>query len=283
MRLFLVVALAALSLPALVHAQEATGDWDLTQDPARDLVAASATFSSGLTVALRCMDGRYDALIIGLPEPAPRAEFRPISLQFGDEPAQEDDWFIAESRTMAISRLPARLARQLRDGGQVRVRVQEGGEGGRRLRYDLDLPPSPAQIDRTLQACDRPTVDPRDALVADLGDNGLPGGVRWARMPEPNYPDGRTFERGFVTVSCLNQPDGRLHDCLIESEYPLNGGFGEAALRATRRARVEIADAPDAPVPARMIVFRVNFAMESAADAAVRERTPTRIPRRTDP
>lgn len=279
MRSFFLVAIVAISVATSVQAQDASADWDVVDKPEQKLVVASATFSSGVTVALRCLDGRYDALIGGLPEAAPGSEQRSISLQFGDEPADEREWFVGTARTTVISDLPARLARQLREGGMLKLRVQEAGEGGRRLRYDLDLPPSPGQIDRTLTACGRPTIDVRDQQVADLEENGLPGGIRWARAPEVSYPEGRTFERGFAVVSCLNEADGRLRDCVVESEFPLSGGFGEAALRSTRRARLERISDPGAEIPTRMIVYRTVFRMESFGEEAVRERSMSRIPR----
>lgn len=271
MRRFVVagaIGFASLWAPA-VAAQDATADWDLIENRERRLTAASTTFSSGVSFILRCANGQYDALIAGIPAAAARAEWRTISLQFGEEPADEADWFVGTNPATAISRLPARLARQLREGGVVKVRVEDPATG-RRMRYDLDLPASTINIDRTLTACDRPTQDERDTLVEELAENGLPGGIEWNRPPEPRYPDGPTFERGFVTVSCLNRPDGRLQDCVVESEYPPGGGFGRAALTGIERASVRVAGAPDAPVPRRMILFNMNFRIESDAEAARR-------------
>lgn len=275
------IGFGLLDMPA--SAQTDLVDWDLTRNAETGMVAASTTFSSGITIALRCVNAQYDALIGGLPAVPEGIEQRTLSLQFGDEPQGESYWYVGTHPTVAVSNLPAPLARSLREGGIVRLRLQEPGEGGRRLRYDLHLPASAANIDRTLTACDRPTVDPRDALIEELPESGLPSGVEWARPPRPRYPEGRTFERGFVTVSCLNRSDGELEDCVVESEYPLNGGFGEEALLAARRGRIRLAADHAAPLPARMVVFRNNFAMESVADAAIRGRSPTRIPRQSEP
>ncbi len=272
------VLVAALS-GSTAAAQSGADDWDLTENAERRLIAASATFSTGVTIVLRCANGQYDALIGGLPPVATGTSCRTVSLQFGEGPASEGQWFVGTNPTAAISRLPARLARELRDGGMVKVRVADPAAGSR-VRYDLDLPASAVNIDRTLAACDRPTEDVRDALVEDLGENGLPGGIEWARAPEPRYPSGRTFERGLVTLSCLNTPNGRLQDCVVESEYPLAGGFARSALAGLERARIRVAGAPDAPVPARMILFNVNFRMESESEAAWRgPETGTRLPR----
>jgi hypothetical protein len=253
----------------VASAQDAISDWDLTENDERRLTAASMTFSSGVSLILRCANGQYDALISGIPPVEAGTEWRTISLQFGDGPASERQWFVGTNPAVAISRLPARLARQLREGGVVKVRVEDP-VAGRRMRYDLDLPESAANIDRTLTACDRPTEDVRDSLVEDLGENGLPMGIEWNRPPEPRYPDGPTFERGFVTISCLNRPDGRLQNCIIESEYPAGGGFGRAALNGIERGSIRVVGAPDAPVPRRMILFNTNFRLESESESANR-------------
>lgn len=272
------IAVAALSASAAT-AQDAASDWDLTENSERRLTAASTTFSSGVSLILRCANGQYDAVIAGMPPVQAGSVWRTISLQFGEAPADEAQWFVGTNPAAAISRLPARLARQLREGGVVKLRVEDPA-AGRRLRYDLELPASAANIDRTLTACDRPTEDVRDSLVAELAENGLPSGVEWERPPEPRYPEGRTFDRGFVTLSCLNRPDGRLRDCVVESEYPLAGGFARSALAGVERARVQVAGAPDAPVPARMILFNLNFQMESEAEAARRgPESGSRLPR----
>lgn len=265
--LALVISVAA----APASAQTAGDDWDVTESPERRMFAASTTFSTGVSVILRCVNNQFDAVIAGLPAAAPGTEWRTVSLQFGEAPAGEARWFVGTNPATVISRLPARLARQLREGGLVKLRVEDPGQAGRRVRYDLELPTSAANIDRTLSACGRPISDPRDALVESLEETGLPGGMEWARAPEPRYPDGRTFDRGFVLTSCLSRPNGQLTDCIVESEFPLGGGFGEAALRAASRARVRMAADPSAPVPIRMIVYSTNFGTASAVEDALRD------------
>jgi hypothetical protein len=266
----LLTALVAMAVATTALAQDTAADWDATDDPARKLTAASSSFSNGLSIAFRCMDNRYDALIVGLPLATGESQTRTIGMQFGEKPMQDARWNIGSNASVLVSDLPARLAREFRDGGPLQLVARGAGDGGANLRYVIELPASGAQIDRTLEACARPIVDPRDAEIADLGENGLPGGFSWANAPEPSYPRGPTYERGFATVSCLNQTDGRLRDCVVESEHPLNGGFGEAALRATRRARVQSIADPRASLPTRMIIYRTNFRMRTAGEEAVR-------------
>lgn len=268
----------ALALASAVQAQDVAPDWDATNDPSRELTAASSSFSSGLSIAFRCRGNRYDALIVGLPLATGEIETRTIGMQFGEKPMRDARWNVGSNPGVLVSDLPARLAREFREGGQLQLLARGVGEGGANLRYVMDLPASGAQIDRTLEACGRPTIDPRDAEIADLGDNGLPGGFSWANAPEPSYPRGPTFERGFATISCLNQADGRLRDCVVESEHPLDGGFGEAALRATRRARVQSTEDPRAVLPTRMVIYRTNFRMSTAGEEAMR-RGGSRLPR----
>lgn len=242
-------------------AQDAADDWDLRVNPESDLVAASLTFDSGVAVGVRCFGGRYDALLAGLPAAAEDVDTRELSVQFGEEPASDQRWSVATDRRVVVSDLPARFARTLRDGGRMQVVLRGGGANGANLRYVFDLPASSAAVDQTLQACDKPLVDPRDAELEALGEQGLPGGLGWAEQPRPNYPSGRTYVRGFAVISCLTQPDGRLRDCAVESQHPLDGGFGDAALRATRRGRIQVTENPTGPVPTRMIIFRTNFSM----------------------
>ena len=251
-------AASALLIAGPVIAQDGD-DWDLSINPETNLIAASLVFDSGVAVGVRCFGGRYDALLAGLPAAPEGVETRELSVQFGDEDPDEQRWTVATNRQVVVSDLPARFARTLREGGRMQVLLRGGAPGGGNLRYVFDLPASSAAIDRTLEACDKPLVDARDLELEALGEQGLPGGLDWADRPRPSWPSGRTYVRGFAVISCLTQSDGRLRDCAVESQHPLDGGFGDAALRATRRGRIEVTADPNAPVPTRMIIFRTNF------------------------
>ncbi|WP_428150883.1 hypothetical protein [Brevundimonas sp.] len=265
----------ALLLAAPASAQDTGLDWDTLADPGQDLTAATLAFDSGVSIGVRCSAGRYDALLAGLPPAAEGAESRALFVQFRDEPVSEQRWTVTTNPQVAVSDLPARFARSLRDGGRMQIRVIGGGPGGANLRYIFDLPASAAAIDRTLEACEKPLTDPRDAEIDALDSEGLPGGVTWAEQPRPTYPSGPTYTCGFAVVSCLTLPDGRLRDCMVESQHPLDGGFGDAALRATRRGRVQMVASPDEPMPTRFIVYRTQFRMAEPPNPP----TGTRIPR----
>lgn len=246
----------AVALPAL--AQDAGRDWDMLRDPDMKLTMAYTQFDTGLGVAVRCIDERYEAIMTGLP-PAGESETRELRIAFGDDELHGQRWNVAIDDTIAVSELPAPFARKLRDGGRLRVMIPRAAEGGRNLLYDLTLPESAASIDETLAVCGRPSVDPRDAELAALPEGGLPLGLVWARRPTPEFPRESRYARGFAAVMCLTSPDGSLRDCTIESEHPQEGDFGDAALRATRRARVANTGDPDAAVPLGRILYRTNF------------------------
>ncbi|MGZ9100083.1 MAG: hypothetical protein ACXW3O_10295, partial [Brevundimonas sp.] len=146
------------ALPAL--AQDASADWDLVHDQRKKLLVAYTLFDNGLSIATRCADGGFEAVIGGLP-PAGRATSRPLRIAFGDDDLVEGRWNVATDDTLAVSELPAPFARELRTGGRLRVLIPGGAEGGRNLMYDLVLPASSASIDQTLTTCGRPLVDPR--------------------------------------------------------------------------------------------------------------------------
>lgn len=269
------VLLAALAVTTLCPAfdamgQDAAQDWEVVQ---RDNVVGAATqYDNGLSLIVRCTDGRsLNAMIVGLP--AAQGHTRQIATWF--EGGERDErhasrpgarnprgWGVGGNAGTAFSRYPAGLARRLREGGVMNVLVPGGAEDGRNLRYVLELPESPSAMEMVLNTCGRELKDPRDDDVEALGADGLPYRITWARQPSIQYPTGRTYVRGFVTVSCMTLPDGRLEECVLESEQPEGGGFGEAVLRAARNGRLRNEDDRRSPVPRTRILFHANFVMD---------------------
>lgn len=248
----------AVALPAL--AQDASADWDLAQDQRKNLLVAYARFDNGVSIGARCADGGFEAVISGLP-PAGRASTRPLRIAFGDDDLSDSRWGVATDDTIAISELPAPFARELRAGGRLRILVPNGAPDGRNLLYDLTLPASSSSIDQTLTACGRPLVDPRDAELEALEEDGVPRNLAWAVRPRPNFPSTR-YARGFAVATCVSNPDGSLRDCTIESEHPRDGRFGQAALAAVRRARLQNLAEPGAPLPVTRVLYKTHFLME---------------------
>jgi hypothetical protein len=196
-----------------------------------------------------------------------------LRIAFGDEDLTESRWNVATNDTVAVSELPAPFARNLRDGGRLRVMVPGGATDGRNLLFDLTLPASSASIDETLTACGRPLTDPRDAALEALAEDGIPLNLRWQRQPQPRYPSPLRYGRGFAVAMCLTNPDGSLRDCSIEAEHPRGGGFGEAVILAMRRASLANNAEPGAPIPAARILFRTTFVLdgyETPEDQATR-------------
>lgn len=249
-------------LTALAAAGPAAGqsaDWDLHRDERNKSFMAYTMFSNGLGIGFRCLDGSFGAVISGLPPS--RQERQTLRLQFRDDGAYGSGWTTTTEDTVAVGDYPAPLAREFRQGGQLRLTVPGGAAGGRDLQYAVELPPSNDAIDQVLTACDRPLVDPRDAELDAIAENGLPYGLVWARPPRPSFPSRSRYAAGFVVTSCITDPDGSLRDCQIEMQHPQDSDFGEATLRAIRRARVENSETRGAPLPTARVAFRTIYQM----------------------
>lgn len=252
------VLVCATALPAL--AQDATRDWDLMNDPRKKLVVAYTSFDNGVTIATRCADGGFETIVTGLP-PAGKATRRPLRIGFGDDELFDSQWSVATNDTIAVADLPAPFARRMRAGGRLRILVPNGASDGRNLVYDLQLPASAGAVDQTLAACRRPLVDPRDAELDALPDEGVPRNITWAVRPRPDFP-ANNYARGFAVITCMTNPDGSLRGCTIESEHPRDGRFGNATLASARRARLQNLAEPGSPVPPAQVLYKVNFILD---------------------
>lgn len=254
------LALTAVLLASSALAQDVTDDWEVIRQPEKKALFVFVPTSTGLTIGFRCMDGVYAALIAGLPEASRNTRTRSLSFKVNDGKTYESRWNVATDRTAALADYPAALARELREGGNVSIIIPGGGGNGRNLRHDLTLPASSAAIDETLAVCGRKLEDPRDALLPEIAESGLPDGVTWARPPRGTYP--RTnYAEGYAVITCVVKPDGGVDQCEVESEWPADGGFGRNALRATDAARILSPGETPGQYAPRMIGFRVNYRM----------------------
>lgn len=250
------------------RAQAASGDWELVRQPRDKLVGAVVSYDSGISAAVRCIDRKaFDVVLLGLPDLG--GESRELFVGFRDEERHRQVWNVTSDARVVLSPLPAPFARDLREGGKLQVMVPGGGDEGQNIRYDIDLPASNAAVDAVLTDCGRPLVDPRDAELEAVGDDGLPGNVQWARPPRIRYPS-TDFAKGFAVVTCLSGADGRPRDCVVETEHPYNGRFGQAALDGARNARLRSTEGPDAPLPLKRFVFTANFYLEGYEPRASR-------------
>ncbi len=260
----LAAAVMGLAVAAAATAQDAE-DWDLLVQPEEQLTVAYTQFDNGLLLAARCQRGVYQVMVGGLPAASAVKDFhksnRVLVIGIGDNDAAEQRFMLGADPSVAFSELPAPLARQMREGGTMTITVPGGAEGERNLRYLVNLPASNAAIDQSLAACGRPLVDSRDQQLEELEVDGLPVNLAWKRIPLPEYPEGRTYTAGFAVITCLSQSDGRVGDCVVETEFPTNGGFGEAAIRGARKGRLENRGGGGEPVPTRLIAYRVSYTM----------------------
>jgi len=271
-RSFFPLVLLSLATPAMAQDAPATADdWTLTSVPDQKAVLATITFTSGLNVAARCVDGVYDVLIAGLPEAAGRTISRELGIQVGDqEEPYTSVWTVGTRRDTAFSRLPAVVARDLAKGGKLQVIVPSTSNAPR-TRYVMDLDPSSTAIEQTLTACGRPLVDPREVRADEIdgnGQDGLPDTVQWQTMPRPEFPasvNGRSPLEGYVVLSCVLQENGRLTECQTESEQPAGYNLWRSVERSLPRARLKLSDeaaAAGRTLAGRMVRFSVNFKMQ---------------------
>lgn len=237
-------------------------DWDMTRDAREKRIIAHLGLSTGLVIATRCWDDRFDVVLAGLPPAPGRGATRPLTLGWDGEPPDTETWNVTTDRAVALASFPSATARRLREGGRLRVTIPDGAGPGRNLVHDVELPASSAAIGETLSACGKPLVDPRDALLPDVPESGLSASAVWTTAPRPRFPEGSRYASGYAVVTCLTQPDGRLDDCVIESEHPGDGRFGESTLDSTRRARIDIPGETRGSFPRRMVAFRTTYMLQ---------------------
>ena len=247
--------------PAL--AQDSDDDWDIVRDRRGRAEMAHLQFSNGLAIMVQCKDRSLDVVMGGLPPASARPgrlgfRERPLDLRFRGEEDRRQFWAVGADDTLAVSLLPAPFARQLRQGGTLELGVPDAGDEGQMVTYRGELPPSALNVDEVLTACRRPLVDPRDELLDEVGATGLPVRIVWAEQPNL-VPRASDLVSGFAVVSCLTRPNGRLHNCVVESEHPRGATAARSSSSAARRARVEVAGAPDAPVPPVIVHFTLGL------------------------
>lgn len=258
---FSAVALAGLALASPVAAQE--DDWDLIRNDTTGVVTASVVFSDGFGIATRCTNGVFEVLMAGLPQAEGNDDTRLLEVGLGEDETYTQSWTNGSNRTVAFSQYPARFARVLRRGGVLRVTAQGAAEASAGT-ITVELPTSPAAVNETMTACDRPLEDNRLANVGwVVPTDGIPHPLTWRVQPAPEYPRDALragLVSGFAVVNCLAMPNGRLDDCEVESEFPVGYGFGEASIDGTRAARVRVEGQRE--VPPSIVIFRLQYLME---------------------
>lgn len=245
------VSAAMASSPA--RAQDPAEDWDLTVDAARRATVASLDFGTNV-IALRCQAGALDFFLTGTP--ASTEPSRTLQVNAGGIVNERQMWQSPAGGTVLASPEPERLARQLRAGGDLDLRIEPGAVGQPPLRFRLPTPPSAGSINRVLTACGAALEDDWDRLPRVFHES-----LVWERQVAPTFPlaafSARATE-GSVRMACLVPADGRLKDCRVISENPSGLGFGDATLAAARRSRVTVPDS-DLGLVGTVIQYTVRF------------------------
>ena len=245
----LLIGLAVAS-PAL--AQDATEDWDLTVDPTRQLTLASLDFGDN-ALALRCQAGVLDLLLTGTPTSVEAS--RAVRVSAGGIADELQTWQTQPGLPVLSASEPDRLARQLRAGGDLNVRIEPTTAGGRATRFRLTTPPSTASVDQVLSACGASLADEWD-LLPRAG-----GSVTWEHQVPPEYPEAaavRDISLASVRLACIVPANGRLEDCRVLYEAPDGLGFGRNALAAARSSRVAL-PAGDLSDVGKVVQFTMRF------------------------
>ena len=111
--------LFATASPAL--AQDVAEDWDLAVDPAQELTLASLDFGDN-ALALRCKAGVLDFLLTGTP--LSTEAIRAVRVTAGGIADERQAWHTQPGLPVLSASEPDRLARQLRAGGDLDVRIE---------------------------------------------------------------------------------------------------------------------------------------------------------------
>lgn len=252
-RIGLALAMILAAAPP-AFAQGAAEDWDMTVDPARELTLASLDFG-GNALALRCKAGGLEFLLTGVP--ASTEAIRTVQVTAGGIDGELQTWRAHSNVSVLSADEPDRLARQLRAGGDLELRIEPVATGARAMRFRLTTPPSAASLDQVLSACGAALTDEWDLRPRAFASSN----IVWERLIAPQYPEaaiGRHGSVASVRVACIVPASGRLDECRILSESHDGLGFGRSALAAARESRVTLPEGDTSSV-GKVIQYNVRF------------------------
>lgn len=251
--------LAALLVAVGPAVAQETDGWTVTE--ASGALIASASYESGQSFVVRCLNGRLDVMMTGVPiETETRTRWLEWISASGDR--QRQTWLNLSDRPMVFAARPLHVARILRKGAPVSVRLLPTMETAQARRYDLPLPSDGSGVDQVLSACKVRLDDPRDDLVEVDPPFERPGVYPdiWQKMATPDYPtSGMSAGAGEVLYSCVVAEAGRLRDCRIEQETPPRAGFGQATLAALQSARLRLGPGVE---PGRLYITRMLYRLD---------------------
>lgn len=256
--LSLIAAIVTLSAPV----QASEEDWDVVVDPARRLTTASIAYSSGQSIIVACRAGDLNVIVRGLDPDAGLSRYAEVTVDQLHPDAQ--NWFNLGDGAAVLSGTPAFHARRFRTGGVLEFGVGPSGLHPRATkRFALDLPDGFEGVDQVLAACGVPLSDPRDS-ISRWNSFAFPGDTVWIRMARPEYPEAAAaagIETGFAVSSCIVGPQGEPLECRVEKESDPRAGFGNAAVRSLRSARVVLGGEGGA-TPGQVMVATMRFRVE---------------------
>lgn len=255
------IRLAAALITALAAPAAAQSDDGWTVTEASGALIASASYESGQSFVVRCRDRRLDVMMTGVPaEAGSKSVWFEWTSAGGDR--QRQTWLNLPDQPMAFAARPVHVARILRKGGPVSIRVLPTDETPRAHRYDLPLPSDGAGVEQVLAACKVRLDDPRDDLVEVDPPFERPGvyPVAWEKLATPDYPNtAMSAGAGEVLFSCVVAEAGRLRDCRVEQETPPRVGFGQATLAALPSARLRLGPGVE---PGRLMIARMRYRLD---------------------
>lgn len=193
--------------PAPSASAHVDDDWDFAEDASRSLTIAVARYAAGQSIVAQCTDGELKVALVGLPARTETSHRTDATRSDGATDTQT--WQVSERQTL-ISSVPARDARFMRAGGELRLRSSAGQPSP--ISVSFDLPAEHANLDRVLTACGYSLEDDRDAIPR--ADPAL----RLARTPPEGEMGGRPGSS--VEVSCIVQ-GGAYREC--RADHALKG------------------------------------------------------------
>lgn len=247
--------LAALASPAAAQADDG---WDMTQ--IENGLIASVDYASGQTFMVVCRGRQLDVIMNGVPVDA-EGKTRWVGWTTSSGEARQT-WISAPGRPLISAARPAHVARLLKQGGALSVRLLPTEQIERVHQYDLPLPTNSSGVDQVLAACQVRLDDPRDELIEIEPPFERPGvlGNIYRKMARPNYPpSAMSAGAGEVLFSCIVAEAGAMKDCRIERETPSGVGFGQATLAALPAARLQLGPGVE---PGRFIVSRMRYRLD---------------------
>lgn len=254
MRLFVTALILGLALASPALAQEASEDWDLTTNPEQQLTLATLDFGDNV-LALRCRAGALDLLLTGVP--VSTGETRKVRISAGAIAAEEQVWAAQPGQPVLGASEPARLARQLRAGGQLDLLLEPEDAADRPRRFRLTAPASVRVVNTVLTACGQPLDEPRD-LLARVTSGPDTIWVVQPRVDFPTHPGAEAAAPASVQVVCMIGERLVLQDCFPEAESAPGFGFGPNAAVGAARARLgPPADGTD--LRGRLFRLKVRF------------------------